>query len=204
MKKFLAIALLFAGCAGKAKPERPVGLPEIPLNKDLSIAVSTQDGGLAHACFVNGRMITAHHVVYDERTGQHVQLAWSDDFGNEGFAAIEGEYPALDLVTLQFTGQPAKSFPAGKVQRGDKVYWFEYDFRTRANALRARLRTAKVLRIVAHQIVLDNPPVAGGSGSCLFSYRKEVVGIITFSVDTGDKLGAGGVVKLPVDFYESR
>jgi len=194
----VALLAVFAACSSRSQP-LPVELPGIPLDTDPTLAISTADGGIAHACAVDGFIITARHVVVDEAAKRYVRdLAWSDGFGNDGFASVVAVSPAVDLAILVVVGdhQP-KYLPSGVVKPGDEVFWFEYDFRTQANALRARRRLATVLRIVAQQIILDSVPVGGASGTCLLNTRGEVVGIVTAGWDTDDDLGAGSAVKLP-------
>jgi len=194
----VALLALLTACSSRP-PTLPVELPGIPLDVDPTLAISTADGGIAHACAVDGFIITARHVVVDEAAKRYVRdLAWSDGFGHDGFASVVAVSPAIDLAILIVVGeQQPKYLPSGVAKSGDEVFWFEFDFRTRANALRARRRPATVLRVVAQQIILDDVPVGGASGTCLLNARGEVAGIVTAGWDTDDELGAGSAVKLP-------
>lgn len=186
------LALLLPGCVGSVVP---LDLPGIPATVDPTLALSTPDGGVGHGCTVNGYAITARHVMLDENTGMFQEAAYSQG-GVTGIASINGYWSHLDLVSLALNNG-GKDLTKGSVKVGDMVFWFEYDFRTRKNLLRARRRFASVLRIVAHQIVLDSVPVAGASGSCLLNKNGEVVGIVNASWATDDQLNGGNAVLLP-------
>lgn len=192
MKTWLVAVALLAACT--ATPKYPVELPGIPLDVDPSIALITPSGG-GHGCPVDGVVVTAAHVMC-EKPGECGRASWSSR-GYSGMAEVHRPSTYLDIVILTTYGGPVVDLPRGTVEVGDVVFWYEYDFRTRKNALRARRRFANILRIVAEHAVLDEVPVSGGSGSCVLNERGEVVGLITAAFDTDDEKGAGLVVLLP-------
>lgn len=204
--RYLAALLLLAlvGCSGCAQRDFPfpAGLPGIPLDLDPSIALATVEGG-GHACAVGGHVLTARHVMQDRQTRQYVAAAWSDGRGSEGFASVVVGHAALDIALLDLMvtrGDGVVFLSRGEAKVGDRVYWFEYDFRTRPNAMRARRRVAKVLRIVAQHYILDDVPVGGASGSCLINEQGQAVGIVVAGYETTqDGLGVGIVARLPED-----
>ena len=204
MKHLAALLVLaLAGCTSCAEKLVPAGLPGVPLELDPTLAISSANGNGGHACPVNGYVITAAHVVWDEERKTYVRVAWSDGAGSEGLGEVAAIHPALDLVVLQTEGGAIKFLPAGQIAVGERVYWFEYDFRTRKNALRARRRFATVLRVVAQHYILDDMPIAGASGSCLLNEQGQVVGLVVAGFDTDDKLGVGAAVKLPEELKAS-
>lgn len=197
---FCAIAL-FGGCSCSERITRDPGeaLGNLPLDKDPSIALQASTGAAGHACPVNGYVLTASHVLWDADLKIYVPTAWSDGYGNEGSAYVSGGYNFLDLISLTMCpdSKQLDFQPPGKAGVGSRVYWYEYDLRTRENALRARRRFADVLRVVAGHYILDEMPVEGASGSCLLNKEGEVVGIVNAGWDTDDGLGVGVAVKLP-------
>lgn len=201
MRKLLMVAMLtLTGCGACANKIPPVAdvLPGIPFELDPSLSVATRTIVLGHACPVNGYVLTASHVVYDEHFRQYLDVSWSDGYHNEGFAAVSAVHSALDISFLSmYEGDSPVYLPAGDATVGDKVFWFEYDFRTQKNAMRARRRFAYIIREVAHYYVLDESPVSGASGTCLINKDGQVVGIINASWETEDGRESGFASRLP-------
>ncbi len=191
---YAAMLALAVGCSAKA----PVRIPGIPFEVDPSLQISTPNGGGGHACPVNvngtNRIITASHVFWDTEV-----KAWTNGTytykDQEGFVRPSEYSMFKDISFLEISGE-VEYLPSAKPQVGEQVFWFEYDFRTQENALRARRRTASVLRIVAGMIVMDGVPVSGASGGCLLNANGEVVGIVAAAFDTDDLKGAGIAVTL--------
>ena len=196
----LGFALLISACGGKYIPP---ALGPITLDVDPSIAIQAPNGNAGHACAVFNDygefFLTASHVVWNEETQSYMPVVWSDGFGQEGYFETDGPFSAVDVALLNPVGEKRPfalpQGPAGKP--GDTVYWFEYDFRTRKNALRARRRFAKILRVVAQHYILDDLAEGGSSGTCLLDAQGEVIGIVVSGWDTADNLGVTAAVKLP-------
>jgi hypothetical protein len=196
------IALFGFSCSGRVTKDPGEALGSISADRDPSIALQAPNGAAGHACPVNGYVLTASHVLWDETLKTYVPTAWSDGYGQEGSAAVSGGFTFLDLISLSIyplEGYQLDYLPPGYAGVGDRVYWYEFDLRTRSNALRARRRFADVLRIVAGHYILDDMPVEGASGSCLLNSNGEVVGVINAGWDTDDSLGVGVAVKLPLE-----
>lgn len=196
MKKLVLLSLLLSGCSCAERKDYIGSLPGIPVELDPTLQLSLPNGGVGHACAVDGEVVTARHVM----VGEHGNLnaAWSDAYGNEGIATVRISANHLDVSILDVYPEGVVMFlPKSTAKVGETVYWFEYDFRTRKNALRARRRFATILRIVAQQIVLSEVPTRGASGTCLINSNGEVVGIVNAAWYTDDEAGAGNAVKLP-------
>ena len=199
MKKLMLLVLLFvlgAGCS-KPSPQAPEGLPGIPLEIDPTLAIQGANGQGGHACPVNDYVITADHVLWDKERRTYTQATYSDGYGANGVAMVIGGYGAVDLVILEILGDDVIYLPSGVGRINEKVYWFEYDFRSQKNALRARRRFAHILREVAGHYILDEMPVGGSSGSCLLNSEGQVIGMIVAGWETDDGLGVGSAIKLP-------
>ena len=186
MKLLLVLALSLEACASMA----PQGLPGIPLDTDPSISIFTPDGGGGHACPVNGGVVTARHVMWDEANRKFIGGSWSYQ-GQRGGAVVAAESPYQDVVALELVGGEINYLPMGALPEvGATVYWYEYDFRTKKNIYRARRRFASVLRLVAGHVILDREPTAGASGTCVINEKGEAVGIIVAAMEAED----GGIV----------
>jgi hypothetical protein len=199
MKRLAALLLLaLTGCSACTKV-LPDILPAVPLEVDPSIAIFTPDGGGGHACPVEGQVITARHVMWSEQHKTFLMGSWSSQ-GARGGAEVSGAALALDLVRLTLYGGTVPYLSLGESPKpDDKVYWFEYDFRTASNAYRARRRAGKVLRAVAGHLILDSNPVGGASGSCLLDAQGNVVGIVIATMDTDDGGAVGVAIELTRD-----
>lgn len=66
---------------------------------------------------------------------------------------------------------------------GETLFWVGYDRRNKKNSLSRKLFRGKVLRVIAGQIVLDEPTTPGSSGSCVLNERGEVVGLIEWGIE---------------------
>jgi hypothetical protein len=143
-------------------------------------------------------VFTARHVMWNAQASRFEGASWSSR-DQEGGAVVNGVSPISDIVALYLEGGTVTYLPRGEARTGDRVFWFEYDFRTHSNALRARRRFANVLRVVARQYVLDDIPVGGASGSCLINERGEVVGIVTGGWKLDDGSAVGVAPKLPTE-----
>lgn len=191
MKRLAALLLLgLAGCSACTNKVLPAGLPGIPLEIDPSIAIFTPDGSGGHACPVEGGVVTARHVMWDEFNRRFLGASWSYQ-GQRGAAFVVGESQFQDVVVIELSGGTVTYLKMGAPPKaGDRVYWFEYDFRTKKNAYRARRRFGSVLRLVGGHIIIDAEPTVGASGTCLINEKGEAVGIVIAGMETDD----GGVV----------
>lgn len=202
MKRLLALAFvaLFSACSCSTKGEYfpAIPLPGIPLEVDPSVQIATLDGGVGHGCPVNDILVTNLHIVLTKK-GQLIQAVSISQGGLNGIAFVANTSVAYDLVLLE-PMMPLRHLPGGDIaEPGDVVYWFEYDFRTGENILRARRRVARILRIVAGHYILDSAPVAGASGTCLINNEGEAIGVVNagFEADNGE--GAGVAILIPKD-----
>jgi hypothetical protein len=195
MRTLLALLflLLVVSCS-----QKKVSLPGPYTLIDPSLAIMTRDGNAGHACPVHGHIYSARHVFWNREENKYIGATWSSR-GYDGSTLVSGFSEEKDLVELWLNDTSNVVFlPRGAaVRAGEKVYWFEYDFRTKKNALRSRRRFANVLRIVAQQYILDGTPVAGASGSCLINENGEVVGIVTGGWQMFDKSVVGVASILP-------
>ncbi len=181
----LILAALTLACAGK---KVNIGQPPLPSNKPDVSAVMAVIGrfGMAHACPVDGQIVTAAHVVnpfFGIPGMQKVftNYSWSDGRGHSGFVRAKAVNNYRDLGLLKTTSGDSPDFyktSDNDPKAGDKVYWVEYDLSKASVAYKMKTRQAKVLRVKAGHFVFDGEPVRGASGSCVFNKAGEVVGIL--------------------------
>jgi hypothetical protein len=199
MRKLLALVLLLpiVGC-NKTVDVSPTSIP--PKNFKYHIDTSKVMhlfgiGGVAHACPVEGQILTARHVsARTLPTGQTYGLAfsWSNN-GDYGEAVHYQAATARDLSKLRLmSGQTSYYNKSSKdPQAGEYVYWVEYNLRDKDKAFVPRTRRAKVMHTIANHVVFDELPVKGASGGCIFNAENEVIGILVWGVETGYNDGVG-------------
>jgi hypothetical protein len=69
---------------------------------------------------------------------------------------------------------------------GDEVYWVEYARNKKKDFFESDVKKGKVLLILSGHIVIDGKPEPGASGGCLFNSAGEVVGIVTWQIQTSN------------------
>lgn len=198
MKFLPLLALAFQACSARsvlpAKPEPPAKWPIALIGKYSA----------AHACPVDGRIVTASHVAYVERIEggrmvatplNYLYTAGDGEFG----VAVPGpvnQVVDLALLTLDppYAGEYHKRGQTPQI--GDEVNWVEFDFRTARQAYMPRQRTARVVNARIGHIMIEPSPVPGASGSCLFNTAGEVVGIISGGINTANGQEVGLAVGL--------
>jgi hypothetical protein len=160
--------------------------------------------GGAHGCAVNGLVLTNRHVV-DPRRGMDLwtkdlpQIFFRYEFpdgtigrGNSQWVSLYADFAILSLDKEPPQGYAPLAQEGPKV--GDKVYWWEYDFRKVKDVLQPRRREGTVVNLVAGNVLLETEAERGASGGCAFNEDGEAVGLLTFKVNTKDLKEAAGVV----------
>lgn len=153
------------------------------------------NGGVAHACPVEGQVLSAKHVVLKSTPmGKAVPLAfaWSND-EDFGEMSLYQSSTALDLAKMQLmTGRTSYYKRSSKLPvAGDEVYWVEYELENRGRAFMPKVRKAKVMHTIANHVVFDQLPVKGASGGCIFNAENKVVGILIWGVPVTFSNGVG-------------
>lgn len=153
--------------------------------------------GAAHACPVGELILTNGHVTDLRPFDRDVSLMpyrYSDGAGHSGILAPVSTERCADLGLMAVRpGFTVKPYPvaseAPKV--GERVWYQGFDFASRGKAYAERVVAAKVLRIVAGHLILDEVGDFGSSGSCVLNVRGQVVGINAF----GHKVRSGEEVE---------
>jgi len=194
-----SLFLLLSGCAGhknlKFSEPPPATLPGVVRLISRYMVAS--------ACATTEGVFTAGHVVNpwagDYQALGHLEpLAWTAG-GYEGIAMPVFDDPVRDIARLELVPEPPLVTASRATQEpveGDDVWWVEYDYGTPQQMLASRIHRAHFVRRVAAHLVLDEAPVEGASGGCLFNRAGEVIGIVVWSVDTKDFKRAGVAVAL--------
>ena len=135
-----------------------------------------------HACPVQGRVLTARHVIFD---GSFVSFAW-----DHGFAFPVRISNMRDIGEVELDAEPQFYGLATGVDEGEKVHWFEYD---QSDPFRHERKEAKVRTVTAGHIIFDKEVHPGGSGTCVLNENEEVVGIAVWAIPAGLKKFGGAV-----------
>lgn len=176
--KVATLLLALAACTSCVKTIRDTP-PEYPS------MVLIGKYGVAHACPVAGRIITAAHVAEgllpDGKTRLPMAYAYQQG-ANRGFVSPIGTLPSRDLGELRVdygdlpTQQPrAEAFPIA----GETVFWVELTY---SGGMHQVLRRGQVMDFIAGHISFYPTPSPGASGGCLLNGRGEVIGIVTWAI----------------------
>jgi hypothetical protein len=187
----LFAAVECAACSGREwRVEAPAVEPASGVKTDGTMRMMGR-WGFAHACPVDGFILTAAHVVNPFSntaglTGLLVGYAWEDGYGNRGY--VKGAGASLDrdvgVLTLE-SGVPVYYRHAEEAPAiGDLLYWVEYDYERKSTVFEQKSRRGELLRIVPGHLVLDREPAKGASGGCLLNANGEVVGLIVWGQPT--------------------
>jgi hypothetical protein len=195
---FISAALLTVGaCSSCAKA------PQVEKFKpyDPTLAIFTAYS-FGHGCPIKDMgILTALHVV-QPRLGYRLSSAtWSDASGQVGYADPIGPLPFADIAFLMPVGRAVPTYlPIGKANVGDRVYYWEFSYINRAEALRAEMKPATLLRKVGGHLIVDNPPDEGASGSCIVNASGEVVGVVVWGMVMNDGRTIGIGVEIPEEY----
>lgn len=179
MRALLPLAFSFAGCL--VHPSEP----KIPAPDTRAILQLIGRWGAAHACpIAEDSALTAAHVVdvrpFDKEVPLYPQL-WTNGYGETGALQAVKAQQQLDGATLE-PEEPFAHFYsiADKApEPGEWVWFVGYDFEKRDQAFTEHVFKVRVLRVVAHHLILSEAGKPGSSGSCVLNAKGEVVGVNT-------------------------
>lgn len=167
------------GCAGGLTSDVYI---EAPPAESMSLVGRF---GFAHACPVDGYIVTAAHVAEVSRQGSMVPLSYVYEQGTRrGFLTPNWVAASRDLATfrLDIGDEPLWYHAAdGHPVEGDSLYWYQFSYK---NVDVERVEGSVVKTVTGH-ITFRPAPVAGASGSCLFNEEGEVVGIVAWRIAEG-------------------
>ena len=192
MKTPIAIAAFaLASCAARV----PATMPSALDTSGVMRLVGRY--GIAHACAVDGVILTAAHVVQPfALTGSPIaesilSYTWSDDTGNEGVVNGAGVMASRDLGMFELrTGTPhSYAHSLTELSLGQEVFWKEYELADLHAAYQPVVRRAKVVTLLSGHVLLDPAPTKGASGGCLLDTLNQVVGIVIWN----ERFPRGGI-----------
>lgn len=138
-----------------------------------------------HACPVyDGYALTAAHVIdvrWEDRNFPLIPYRFSNEKGDYGLAQPLTVFAHADIGWLKLLPGPVGSYEMSErtPKEDDKVFWVEYETGKKNEAFKAKRRDAKIINVVAGHLFLDQAPISGASGGCLFNEYGEVIGIVT-------------------------
>jgi hypothetical protein len=153
---------------------------------------------MAHACPVDGVILTAKHVTNQNPNGAF----WSDQYGNSGVLHVWPMDTVRDLGRFSVdTGDiPVYHKLAEAPEIGDEVYWIEYDWSSPKNAMQPKRREAKIVNRLGGYLILDEEPTPGASGSCVLSKANTVLGVLSWGQEMHNGSMITGAVDLTIWF----
>lgn len=159
---------------------------------------------MGHACPVvlsdgTRYLLTAAHVMDPAPFEKDVPLypaRYSDGRGHEGKVMPLASDASSDLAVYVAPDVLGNWYRVASTapKPGDEVKVLGYKWDTRQSILAERTFTAKVTRVVAGHIVLDEDTKPGSSGSCVINSSKEAVGILVWGIGADYGPGSGVAV----------
>lgn len=174
-----------------------------------SFSMRVGRGGIGHGCAVNGLTITAAHMV--DRREKHnfsapprMYFRYEFEGGQvgRGFSVQHSRNADLAIVSIDKDPPYGYATLAPKPKIGDKVTWFEYDFRKNKNIMKKRSRKSKIIQIISGLVLLKDKASGGASGGCVFNENGHVIGLVTFTIKTEDNKRATGITGLWGDWWQ--
>lgn len=168
---------------------------------DTSRIVALVNGSMAHACPIGPEYaLTARHVVLHETVFGSKPVAYRGS-NVEWASYLEHDFASdfEDAGMLKASRTPFPSWyrmATQAPQPGDRLWWVGFDWRKPSVAFAERVFSGKVLRIVAGIVIVDEPTPSGSSGSCVLNAAGEVVGIVSFRMETDNGQEVAGIVGL--------
>jgi hypothetical protein len=140
--------------------------------------------GNAHACPVNGTILTAEHVTKAGTRGLH----WSDQYGSEGTLTFMPPDDPRDIVVLRVDkgDTPVYNELGPRPKKDDKIYWYHYN----GDMADDRIET-KVVNTRGGHIFAKKAPEHGASGGCVYDEQNRVVGIVVWGMHVRASVVAG-------------
>ena len=172
---------LILGCSSRGVVIQPAPEPE---QLSLSLALIGRFG-LAHACPVDGLIVTAAHVaVHRDMFGNETTNSYLWEQGEKnGFLAGYAPLASRDLAQLLSDGESlplmasrADSGPSS----GESVYWQQFNMSS--SPMRQEIQRGRVTDLGPGHFAFEPEPEDGASGGCVFNEAGGVLGIVVWSL----------------------
>jgi hypothetical protein len=168
LRQILLVLVALPVMNGKTHTVTAGGVP------DTSGVLRLLNRGGGHACPVDGQILATGHQLESWQP-----FRWSDGKGNEGIADPERTDKCADLGSLKLRSGSVNYYERATKAPvvGDRLWLLGFDTSSKSKAFAPRVVDAKVVRVIAGHLFLDDFGKPGSSGSCVFNESGEVVGI---------------------------
>jgi S1-C subfamily serine protease len=190
-------------------PVPPVTAEDLgPMDFPYTFSLIPPLKGYGHGCAVEGITITNRHMVdfrkdpTDELKATFFRYGFPNGRAGRGKAVSVSEVADLAVVLLDIPASQFGTLAKAAPEIGDVVRWVEYDFRKLDKVFHGRVREGKIVTNWAGHVVLDEDITRGASGGCAYNEAGEIVGLMTFGVNTEDRKIGAGIVALWGDWWK--
>lgn len=160
-----------------------------------------QSKGTGFAISGDGRILTNHHVIEDEK---RIAVAFPEQGLYE--AEVVAEYPEVDLAVLQAEGEDLPHLPLAEqttFETGEHVYFIGNPLRFTGIANQGNIIGYKDLSDWNQPVLmLDAPIYKGNSGSPVINEDGHVIAVV-FATLHDEQEGRVGLA-VPIDYFHSR
>ena len=186
MKKSVTSLLILAstfGCSSRVVVA-PTAAPKQPELLSLSMPLIGKHG-IAHACPVDGTILTAAHVAFEQYvTGSYEARGYVYTQGAKR-GPVRGFNPAFtrDLAELLVDGGDSPEF-VGRADAepaiGDEVSWSQFNLTN--NPLHQEIQKGKITDLGPGHFAFSPAPLQGSSGGCVFDSSGKVLGVLIWTI----------------------
>lgn len=193
LRRVLALVLLalpvMNGCGPVAMGMNTAMLEQDPVDTSRILRLMGRYSA-AHACPMTDMVLTCAHVAdvrpFDPGV-KPLPYRYQDGRGHEGILAPVFTEACSDLARMEVhSGEIVPYERASEPPKpGDRVTLLGYDWSSRNKVFAEKRVDAKVLRVVAGTVVMDQAGEDGSSGSCVLDQYNRVVAINCAGIGIG-------------------
>ena len=151
--------------------------------------------GFAHACPVDGQIVTAAHVAEAVSKGSTYRLYYTYVQGDKaGYLSPGWVAQSRDIALLSVDAGDAPAFnkTAEKApHEGDDIYWYEFEYSRGASI---KKKEGRVIGVTGGHMAFYPPPHPGASGGCILNENGDVLGIVTWGIEGTKMIGFGPIL----------
>jgi len=173
---------LILGCSSRGTVVQPAE----PEKEFLSLSLALIGRfGLAHACPVDGLIITAAHVAVNrDMFGNETPNSYPWEQGDKnGFLTGYAPLASRDMAQLLPDSESLPLMASRAVlgpSQGEAIYWQQFNMDS--NPMRQEIQRGRVTDVGPGHFAFEPEPKNGASGGCVFNELGDVLGVVVWGL----------------------